>query len=202
MFQRIALALFLLITAAVVAILALASTRPGPYHVERMVTTHATPSTVFAIVNDLNRYHEWSPWQRLDPAMRSTVAGSGPGVGSSYSWEGNNDVGEGRMSITESVPTNHIRMKLEFMKPFAAVCDVHFRILPEGDGSRVTWAIDGTHNFVGKVMSLFVNMDTMLGKDFDSGLANLKRVSEAPPAAATGVPADSAVAETARAAKH
>jgi hypothetical protein len=197
MFRKLALALFLLITAAVVAILAIASTRPPLYHVERSTTTHASPQVVYTIVNDMNRFHEWSPWQKLDPNMHTSMAGSGIGVGSTYAW-----TGEGRMSITEVVPGEQVRMKLEFLKPFASVCDVHFKIAPEGDGSRVTWAMDGTNNFVAKVMSMFVSMDAMIGKQFDSGLANLARVSEAAPASAAGTPADSTVSGTSGGAKR
>src|SRR5258706_10716431 len=107
MIRKAALALFLFITAAVIALLAIAGTRPATFHVERSTITSAPPPVVFAIVNDLHRFPEWSPWQKLDPAMRSAVEGPGVGPGSSYTWTGNDQVGEGRMTITESVPTNH-----------------------------------------------------------------------------------------------
>lgn len=186
MIRKLAVSLFLLITAAVIAILAIAGARPGSFHVERSMTTTAPPRTVFAIVNDLNRFHEWSPWQKLDPAMKSAVQSSGAGtgsvgsVGAMYSWTGNDEVGEGRMTITESRPPNHVALKLEFRKPFRSTNDVHFRIAPEGAGSRVTWAMDGTNNFTVKVMSLFMSMDSVLGRDLSSGLANLKQLSERP----------------------
>ena len=183
MIRKAALALFLLITATTIALLAIAGTRPAAFHVERSTTTSAPPQAVFAIVNDLHRYPEWSPWQKLDPAMRSAIEGSGVGPGSSYTWAGNDQVGEGRMTITASAPANHVALRLEFLKPWKSTSDVHLRILPEGDGSRVTWAMDGTNNFMAKVMTLFMSMDSMLGKDFENGLANLKRVSEATPPA-------------------
>lgn len=182
MIQKLALGLFLLITAAVIAILAIAGTRPDTYHIERGVTTTAPPDAVFALVNDLNRFHEWSPWQDLDPKVITKIDGSGVGTGSSYFWTGNKDVGEGRMTITESAAPGHVAMKLEFLKPFASTCDVHFRIMPESTGTHVTWAMDGTNNYMAKVMCLFMNMDQMVGRDFEKGLGKLKSLAEHAPA--------------------
>lgn len=201
MIRKFALALFLFITAAVIAVLAVAGTRPATYHVERTTTTAAPPQTVYTLVNDLNRFHEWSPWQKLDPAMKTSVEGAGTEVGSSYSWAGNDEVGEGRMTITETMPANHVAMKLEFLKPWKSTSDIHLRIAPEGDGSKVTWAMDGNNNLMSKVMSLFMSMDSMIGKDFENGLANLKQVAEAPAAipaagAAMTVTRDSTAAPT------
>ena len=180
MIRKLALGLFLLITAAVITLLAIAGLRPATFHVERSTSTIASAATVFAIVGDLARFHEWSPWRQLDPAMRSTVQGSGVGVGSSYSWSGSDEVGEGRMTITESVAPSLVALKLEFLRPFRSTNDVYFRIVPEGEGSRVTWAVDGSNNFAAKVMSLFMSMDSVLGRDLSSGLANLKQLSERP----------------------
>jgi hypothetical protein len=178
MIRKLALTLFLLIVAVVVAILAIAGTRPPTYHVERSATMSAPPAVVHLILNDLHKFPQWSPWQKLDPNMKITIAGSGIGPGSSYSWVGNDKVGEGRMTITSVSPPNEVAMKLEFIKPFQSTCDVHFRVQPEGAGSKVTWAMDGNNNMMSKVMGLFVSMDSMMGKDFDNGLANLKQVSE------------------------
>jgi polyketide cyclase/dehydrase/lipid transport protein len=200
MIRKAALALFLLITATTIALLAIAGTRPAAFHVERSATTSAPPQAVFEIVNDLHRFPDWSPWQKLDPAMRSAVEGSGVGPGSSYSWAGNDQVGEGRMTITASTPSNHVELRLEFRKPWKSTSDVQLRILPDGEGSQVTWAMDGTNNFMAKVMTLFMSMDSMLGKDFESGLANLKRVSEAAPPAPAAAAADSSGAHSAPAA--
>ena len=196
MIQKLALALFLLITAAVIAILAIAGTRPATYHVERSIQTSASPEAVYALVNDLNRFPEWSPWQDLDPKMTIQVEGGGVGTGASYYWVGNKDVGEGRMTITESTPSTHVAQKLEFLKPFASTSDVHFRIMPEAGGSHVTWAMDGTNNYMAKVMTLFMNMDSMIGKDFEKGLGRLKTVTEsaAIPAAVDSTTADSTTA--------
>ena len=190
MLKKIALSIFLVITLAIVAVLSIAATRPPTYHVERSQSMGATPEVVFAVVNDLHRFREWSPWQKLDPAMKVTFEGPSSGVGASYSWVGNDQVGEGRMTTTDATPPGSLTQKLEFLKPFKSECMVHFTIAPENDGSRVTWAIDGNNNYVSKVMCLFVSMDSMMGKDFVSGLANLKQVAEAePPPAAPGTQA-------------
>ena len=185
MLRKIALTLFVLIAVAAVAIFAIASTRPATYHVERSLTVSASPATVYAIVNDLHRFHEWSPWQKLDPAMKVTHEGPPSGVGAKLHWVGNSDVGEGRMTITASTPNEMVVEKLEFLKPWASTSDVRFTIVPEAEGTKVTWAMDGTNDMMAKVMTLFMDMDAMLGKDFNEGLANLKRVAESEPPAAT-----------------
>ena len=198
MLKRIALTLFLVITLAVVAVLAIAATRPPTYHVERSLSMAAPPEQVFAVLNDLHRFPEWSPWQKLDPAMKVTYDGPATGVGASYSWVGNSEAGEGRMTTTEATPPSSITQKLEFLKPFKSECAVHFTIAPETGGSRITWAIDGNYNYVSKVMCLFMSMDSMMGKDFESGLANLKTVSEAASAqAATPTPSSAGSATAA-----
>jgi len=196
MLKKIAVTLFSVITLAVVAVLAIAATRPATYHVERSVSMGASQGAVFAVVNDLHRFHEWSPWQKLDPQMKVTYSGPPTGVGASYTWVGNDKVGEGRMTMTDATPPSSVTQKLEFIKPFVSTCAVHINIAPDGDGSRVTWAIDGNNNYVSKVMCLFVSMDAMMGKDFEAGLANLKQVAEAGPSQAgaatpaeTGAPA-------------
>jgi hypothetical protein len=123
--------------------------------------------------------------------MKKTIEGSG--VGSVYSWSGNDQVGEGKMTLTESVPDSRVAMKLEFIKPWAAVNDVEILLAPASDGTEVMWAMNGTHNFLSKAMCVFMDMDQMMGKDFESGLSNLKSLAEsAPPVEAA--PADSAAA--------
>jgi len=190
MLKKIALTLFLVITLVVVAVLAIGATRPPTYHVERSQSMTASPDAVFAILNDLHRFPEWSPWQKLDPGMKITQSGPASGVGASYAWVGNDKVGEGRMTITDTTSPGSITETLEFIKPFQSTCTVHFTIAPDNQGSRVTWAIDGNNNYMSKVMSLFMSMDSMMGKDFESGLANLKTVSESAAAqAATPSPA-------------
>ena len=182
MLKKIAVSLFLLITIAVVAVLSIAATRPATFHVERSLSMTAPPEAVFAVLNDMHRFHEWSPWQKLDPAMKITYDGPSSGPNASYSWVGNKDVGEGRMTILDTTPPTSLTQKLEFIKPFEETCAVKFTIAPDGQGSRVTWGIDGNNNYMSKVMCLFVSMDAMMGKDFESGLSNLKQVAEAEPA--------------------
>jgi hypothetical protein len=182
MLKKLAVSLFLLITIAVVAVLSIAATRPATFHVERSLSMTAPPEAVFAVLNDMHRFHEWSPWQKLDPAMKIKYEGPSSGPGASYSWVGNKDVGEGRMTILDATPSSSLTQKLEFIKPFEETCAVKFTIAPEGPGSRVTWGIDGNNNYMSKVMCLFVSMDAMMGKDFESGLSNLKQVAEAEPA--------------------
>jgi len=199
MLKRIALTLFLVITVAIVGVLTIAATRPNAFHIERSVSTAATPDQVFAVVNDLHRFHEWSPWQKLDPTMKVTFEGPASGVGASYTWVGNDKVGEGRMTTTEATPPGSLTQKLEFLKPFKSTSDVRFTIAPESGGSRVTWAMDGNYDYVSKIMCLFVSMDSMVGKDFESGLASLKQVAEAEPApAATPAPPPAAAARASR----
>ena len=196
MLKKIAVTLFLVITIAVVAILSIAATRPATFHVERSVSMAAPPEAVFAVVNDMHRFHEWSPWQKLDPAMKITYEGPSSGVGASYAWVGNKDVGEGRMTTTDATPPSSLTQKLEFIKPFESTCAVRFTIAPDGQGSRVTWGIDGNNNYMSKVMGLFVSMDAMIGKDFASGLSNLKQVAEAEPAPAAAPAAPAAASAT------
>ncbi len=184
MIRKIALTLFVVITVAIVAILGLASTKPATYHVERSLTMAAPPQTVYAVLNDLHRFPEWSPWQKLDPAMKITHDGPPSGVGAKYHWVGNKDVGEGRMTITGSTPFESVEEKLEFLKPWESTSDVRFSIAPDAAGTKVTWAMDGNNDFMAKVMTVFMSMDAMIGKDFDAGLANLKRVTESEPAPA------------------
>ena len=182
MLKRIAVTLFMVITVCIVAVLSIAATRPATFHVERSLSMAAPPQAVFAVLNDMHRFHEWSPWQKLDPGMKVKFEGPASGVGASYSWVGNRDVGEGRMTITDATPPGSLTQKLEFMKPPQPPSAVHFTIAPEGSGSRVTWAMDGNNNYASKVMCMFVSLDAMIGKDFESGLTSLKQVAEAEPA--------------------
>ena len=139
----------------------------------------ATAGVVFAEVNDLHKWADWSPWAKLDPTMKQTYEGAAAGTGAIYSWAGNKDVGEGRMTITESRSNELIRIKLEFLKPFAAVNITEFAFTPEGDQTAVSWTMTGTNNFMAKAFCMFMNMDKMVGGDFEKGLAQLKVAAEA-----------------------
>jgi len=150
--------------------------RPDEFRVTRTAVIPASPATVFAQVNDLHKWDAWSPWAKLDPNVKNTFTGPGSGAGASMAWSGNKKVGEGRMTITESRAVELIRFRLEFMRPFKATNTAEFTFKPEGGETAVTWSMFGTNNFAGKIFSLFMNCDDMVGKDFDKGLGNLKAV--------------------------
>lgn len=160
------------------ALAAYVATRPAEFRVSRAVSIAVAPPAVFAQVNELRKWQAWSPWAKKDPQMKQTYDGPPAGVGAATSWQGNNDVGEGRMTIVESRPPELIRIKLEFFKPFAATNSAEFAFGSEGGGSRVTWTMQGSNNFVGKAMGLFFDFDKMIGSDFEAGLASLKSVVE------------------------
>jgi hypothetical protein len=173
MLKRIALILLVVI----VAILILAATRPDTFRVERTTTIAAPPEKVAALIDDFHRWPSWSPWEKLDPAMKRTFSGPEKGVGATYAWEGNRKAGAGQMKITSETPAA-IGLQLDFIKPFASSCKVDFALQPEGQGTKVTWVMSGPMAYVSKVMCLFVSMDKMIGKDFEAGLANLKAAAE------------------------
>jgi len=183
MVKKILLTVVALIVVAVVAVVGLAATRPDQFKVERSVSMAVPPEAAYAQVVDFHAWERWSPWAKLDPTMKATYSGAPSGVGASYHWVGDDKVGEGRMTITEVAPPSRVAIRLEFLKPFAATNDTAFAFAPEGAGTRVTWTMSGKNEFLGKVMSLFVNMDQMIGRDFEKGLAQLAAAS------ATGAPA-------------
>ncbi|MFI5372615.1 MAG: SRPBCC family protein, partial [Candidatus Eisenbacteria bacterium] len=186
--------LLAVVVLVVLVLLAFISSRPGTYHIERSATLAAPPEAVYARVSDLHQWNSWSPWAKLDPQMKSSFSGPATGVGSVYEWTGNDKVGQGRMTILDVQPPSKVLIKLEFLKPFAATCSAGFALAPEGAGTRITWTMDGTNNFIAKAFGLFMNMDKTVGGDFEHGLANLKSIVEsATPAAA----ADSTGAKTA-----
>lgn len=196
MIKKILLALIALVVVSVLAILGVASTKPATYRVERAASIAAAPATVFGLVNDFHRWPEWSPWENLDPAMKKTFDGPQSGAGSSYAWAGNDQVGEGKMTITESVPDLGLAIRLEFIKPWKAVNDVRFAFTPAGPGTDVHWSMNGNHNFVSKVMCVFVSMDQLIGKDLETGLENLKALAESTQATQQSEPSTPATADT------
>jgi hypothetical protein len=135
--------------------------------------------TVFAQVNELRKWKAWSPWAKKDPNAKESYEGPAAGTGAIMSWAGNNEVGEGRMTIVESRPAELVRFKLEFFKPFAATNTAAFEFRPEGQGTRVTWTMNGRNNFIGKAMCLVFDMDKMVGGDFEQGLAGIRQIVEA-----------------------
>lgn len=162
----------------IVAVLVLAATKPDTFRVERATRIKAPPEKIFALINDFNRWVAWSPWEKLDPAIQRTHSGAASGKGAVYAWEGNNKVGQGRMEIVQSSPSSQVTIKLDFIKPFEAHNIAEFTLRPQGDATDVTWVMYGPAPFVAKIMHVFVNMDRMVGKDFERGLENLKAVAE------------------------
>lgn len=171
--------ILLVLVLAVGGFLVYAATRPDTYRVSRSMTIAAPPPVVYAQLDDFKSWSAWSPWDKLDPTMKKTYEGPAEGVGASYSWQGNDKVGKGRMTITDAEPPKQIKYRLEFMEPFAAVAATTFDIAPAGEGaSTVTWTMDGKNNLVGKVFGIFMDMDKTIGADFEKGLSGLKTVAE------------------------
>ena len=171
-----------IISLAVVAVvggfLIYAATRPDSFRVERTATINAPPERIFPLVNDFQRWGAWSPFEKKDPGMKRTMSGVSSGEGAVYEWDGNKEIGQGRMEIVESVPPSRITLTLDFTRPFKAHNIVDFTLDPRGNSTQVTWAIHGPSPFISKVMGIVLNMDKMIGKDFEAGLAALKTVSE------------------------
>jgi uncharacterized protein YndB with AHSA1/START domain len=163
----------------IAAFLAYAATRPDTYTVERSTEIAAPAAVVFDQLDDFRSFAEWSPWDKLDPDMQKTFDGPQSGVGASYSWQGNDEVGKGRMTIVESQPPSAIDYKLEFIEPFTAEAQTEFEVVPQGGGAaRVRWTMAGNNDFMSKVFGVFIDMDAAIGKDFEKGLGSLKAQSE------------------------
>lgn len=173
--------IFLTLLAVILIVVVIVALQPAEFRVARSATIATPAAVVFDHVNDFHKWEAWSPWAKLDANMRKTHEGAPAGVGAIYSWAGNNDVGEGRMTLTESKPSETIRIKLEFIKPFAATNTTEFTFKAEGDKTLVTWSMFGTNNFMAKAFGLIMNMDKIVGADFEKGLAQLKTVAEAAP---------------------
>ncbi len=151
-----------------------------PYTVERSITVDAPPDQIYAHIIDLRRWSAWSPWDELDPDASKEYSGAESGPGSTYAWSGNRRVGQGSMEITSATEPNTVQIALEFLKPFKASNTTVLELWPEGDGTQVTWTMSGEKTLVTRVIGLFKSMDSMVGPDFERGLAKLKAVVEAP----------------------
>src|SRR5690348_3086878 len=155
------------------------ATRPSDFRVQRSATIAAPAAVVFEQVNDFHNWDAWSPWAKLDPAAKNTFEGAPAGAGAVFAWSGNDKIGAGRMTLTESKPNELVRIKLDFIKPFEATCTTEFAFRGEGEQTAVTWTMAGHNNFIAKAMCLFMDMDANVGGDFERGLANIKAVAEA-----------------------
>lgn len=153
--------------------------QPADFRIERSTSIAAPPETVFGLVNDFHQWEQWSPWAKLDPSMKTTYAGPASGKDSSYAWEGNDQVGEGKMTITESRPNELVQIELAFLRPFEATNQTEFKFAAEEGGTKVTWTMYGANGFVAKAFSLLMDMDAMVGTDFENGLSSMKPVAEA-----------------------
>lgn len=162
----------------VVVFLGYVAAQPPAFRITRSATIDAPPATVFAQVNDFHKWEAWSPWAKLDPNAKNSFEGPAAGTGAKFHWAGNKEVGEGGMEITESKPSDLIRIKLDFIKPFAATNTTEFTFVAEGDKTKINWTMSGENNFVGRIFCTFMNMDKMVGSDFEKGLASMKSIAE------------------------
>jgi uncharacterized protein YndB with AHSA1/START domain len=162
----------------VLVVLVLAFRQPDTYAVERRLTVNASPESVFAQINDFHKWEAWSPWAKLDPAMKTTYSGAPAGPGAVYEWTGNSDVGSGRMEIKQSMPPSEVAIAMHFMEPIDSKSVITFQLSPKDGGTEVIWTMRGDSPFMTKVMGVFSSMDKMVGPDFEKGLAQLKSVVE------------------------
>ena len=171
----------ILIALAVIAVVFVGyvAMQPSEFRVVRTVTVSAPTPDVFAQVNNFHHWQAWSPWAKLDPAAKATFGGPPGGPGAVFMWAGNDKVGEGRMTLTESHPSDLVKIKVEFVKPFEGTNTTEFTFKPQGDQTLVTWTMSGRKGFMSKAFCMFANMDKMVGGDFEKGLANMKAVTEA-----------------------
>lgn len=167
-----------LLVLAVAAVLIYAAFKPDTLSVQRSASIKAAPDKIFALINDFDQWAAWSPYEKKDPAMKRTRSGAPKGKGAIYAWEGNKDVGKGRMEIADTQPPAKVTINLDFEKPFAGHNTVVFTIEPKGDLTNVTWAMSGRCAYIAKVIGIFVSMDKMIGDDFAAGLASMKAVAE------------------------
>jgi len=165
---------------AIAIVLILAATKPDTFSVQRAAVVKAPAEKIFSLINDFHQWGSWSPWENKDPGMKRTYSGAASGKGAVYAWDGNKNVGSGRMEILDASSPSKIVIKLDFFKPFAAHNTAEFSMLPQGDAAttNVTWIMHGPAPFLSKLMQVFMNIDSMVGRDFESGLSNLKRLTE------------------------
>ena len=177
MFKKILIAIIV----SIIAFLIVVAVQPSEFRVTRSATLTAAPADVFSQVNDFHKWQAWSPWAKLDPAAKNSFEGPESGNGAVFRWAGNRDVGEGKMTITESRPNDLIRFNLEFFQPMAGMSFTEFNFKPEGTGTHVTWTMSGQNNFIAKAFCLFVSMDKMVGGQFEQGLSTLNSIGAAKP---------------------
>ncbi|MBV6324743.1 SRPBCC family protein [Duganella violaceipulchra] len=173
MLKKIAIGVVVL----VLIVLGLAAMQPDSFRVQRTIAIKAPPDKILPLISDFHNWTSWSPWEKLDPAMKRTYSGAPKDLGAVYAWEGDDKVGAGRMEITGQAPAK-VDIKLDFLKPFESHCQTEFALEPKGELTTVSWTMSGPSDFMTKLMGLVVSMDRMIGKDFETGLANMKAVAE------------------------
>jgi uncharacterized protein YndB with AHSA1/START domain len=174
MITKIAIVVVVLIA----AVLVFAATKPDTFRVERAMSIKAPPEKVFALIDDFQRWGSWSAWEKVDPAMKRTYSGAATGKGAVYAWEGDGSIGAGRMEITEASPPSKVTIQLDFLKPIEGHNVAEFTLDAKGDSTNVTWAMHGPNRYIGKVISIFLSMDRMIGEKFEQSLVNLKSIAE------------------------
>jgi hypothetical protein len=177
MFEVIAI-IAVVLAIAIAAILIFAASKPNTFSVERAISVKAPPEKIFPLINDFHQWVSWSPYENKDPAMKRSYSGAESGKGAVYGWEGNSNVGSGRMEILDASAPSKILIKLDFFKPFEGHNTAEFTMLPQSDATHLSWVMRGPAPFISKLMQVFMNLDRMIGKDFEVGLANLKKLTE------------------------
>ena len=172
--------IFIVVAAAIAGLLLFAASRPDEFTVTRSLRMAAPPEKLFPLVNDFHGFNQWNPYLAKDPALKGSYSGPAAGPGAVYAWSGNKDVGQGSMEVTGQTPPTQVLMRLVFVEPFATTSTAEFNLQPQAGGTEVTWSMRGKHIFIGKLMSVFVDMDKMIGRDFETGLANLRALAEKP----------------------
>jgi len=173
MLKKIAVVVVVLIA----GVLVFAATRPDTFRVQRSASIKAPPEKISAVLSDFHGWQAWSPWEKMDPAMKRSYSGAEKGKGAAYAWEGNGKVGQGHMEITDAAPSR-VALNLDFIKPFEAHNKVVFTLTPKGDATEVNWAMQGPVPYPAKIVHVFMDMDSMVGGQFEAGLANLKTLTE------------------------
>ena len=176
--MKIALIILAIIAVGIVGILAFAATKPDIFTVQRSLAIKAPPDKIYPLIADFHRWGAWSPYEKKDPAMKRSYGGAPSGKGATYAWDGDKNVGSGSMEMVEATAPSKVGLKLDFTRPFEAHNTVVFSLVPQGDTTMVTWDMKGPTPFMAKIVHVFMNMDKMVGADFETGLANLKAATE------------------------
>jgi len=174
------LGLAAILVIAIAVVLILAAMKPDTFQVERSIAIEAPPERIYPLIADFKAWGAWSPWEKKDPALKRSFAGAESGVGARYAWDGNKSVGRGSMEIVEAAAPSRVALKLDFIAPFEAHNDVVFRLQPQGRTTNVVWSMTGPTPFLGKIIHVFMDMDRMVGGDFETGLAAMKATAEKP----------------------